>query len=578
MTRTPDSAGIAWYNQHAAAEAAHHDRIDPAQLWSWMRHVLPADASFILDIGAGSGRDAAWLASLGHHVVAVEPAQRMREYAQHYHDHPHIEWLNDRLPSLEAVYARTAWVFDCIVVSAVWMFVPPHERPRAFRKMVDLLKPGGTLVMSIQLDERDEQRGKYAVSPAEITTLAHHHGLIIEIDQQTADIQGRPIRWQQVVLRVPDDGTGALPFLRHLILNDRKSSTYKLGLLRTMVRVADAAPGLAQHVADATHVELPFGLIGLYWVRLYQPLTRMHLPQMPLNTHADTKLGFAGSAYRQLPDTIASDLAIGSQFRGETAHAIRGAIKDACDLIKKMPATYITYDDGRPVFEIDVRRALQLHDDTLVIDDALLWSYGSIKIPRHMWQSMVRFCAWIEPALIYEWQNLMHTYAHTQGRKLDYDVMHTAMQWYDPVRTVAPAKIRAMHFLAEYTPLYCVWSGKRLDSASLDIDHVFPWVAKPCGDMWNLVPAARTINQHEKRDRLVSAPLLDRAAERLYAWWDAAYLHDENSATPQRFYAEAKTSLAISETTIRALLLGMHQLRLQLRQNQQIPEWLGPKS
>jgi len=131
--------------------------------------------------------------------------------------------------------------------------------------------------------------------------------------------------------------------------------------------------------------------------------------------------------------------------------------------------------------------------------------------------------------------------------------------------------------LARGTPVYCVWSGKRLHSDILDIDHVFPWVAKPCGDMWNLVPAARTINQHEKRDRLVSAPLLDRAAERLHAWWDAAYLHDENSATPQRFFAEAKTSLAISETTIRALLLGMHQLRLQLRQNQQIPEWLGPK-
>jgi hypothetical protein len=299
---------------------------------------------------------------------------------------------------------------------------------------------------------------------------------------------------------------------------------------------------------------------------------------MSLNTHAGIKLGFAGDAYRQLYDTIASDLAIGSQFRGDMAAAVREAIKDACDLIKKMPATYITYDDGRPVFDIDTRRALPLKDGTLIIDEAFLWSYGSIKIPRHIWQSMVRFCAWIEPALIYEWQNLMHTYAQSQGRKLDHETMHAAMQWYDPVRTVAPAKMRAEHVMSRQVPLYCVWSGKRLDSTNLDIDHVFPWAAKPCGDMWNLVPAARSINQHEKRDRLVSAMLLDRAADRLYAWWETAYLHDENSATPQRFFAEAKTSLAISDTTIRALLLGMHQLRLQLRQNQQIPEWLGPKA
>ena len=31
-----------------------------------------------MDVGAGSGRDAAWLASLGYNVTGVEPAQAMR--------------------------------------------------------------------------------------------------------------------------------------------------------------------------------------------------------------------------------------------------------------------------------------------------------------------------------------------------------------------------------------------------------------------------------------------------------------------------------------------------------------------
>jgi hypothetical protein len=31
-------------------------------------------------------------------------------------------------------------------------------------------------------------------------------------------------------VRLPDDGSGALPLLRHIILNDDKSSTYKLAL------------------------------------------------------------------------------------------------------------------------------------------------------------------------------------------------------------------------------------------------------------------------------------------------------------------------------------------------------------
>ena len=146
------------------------------------------------------------------------------------------------------------------------------------------------------------------------------------------------------------------------------------------------------------------------------------------------------------------------------------------------------------------------------------------------------------------------------------------------MRTVGPARVRAQRLLTQNIPVYCVWSGKRLNEKNFDIDHVFPWAAKPCGDMWNLVPAARAVNQHEKRDRLVSATVLDAAAERLHTWWDTAYLHDENQLIPQRFFAEARTSLAVSESSIRALLLGMHQLRLQLRKDQQIPEWRGPNT
>ena len=44
----------------------------------------------------------------------------------------------------------------------------------------------------------------------------------------------------------PDDGTGALPLLRHIVFNDQKSSTYKLALLRTLVRIADSAGGFAR--------------------------------------------------------------------------------------------------------------------------------------------------------------------------------------------------------------------------------------------------------------------------------------------------------------------------------------------
>jgi hypothetical protein len=47
------------------------------------------------------------------------------------------------------------------------------------------------------------------------------------------------IAWTTLILELPDDGTGALPLLRGMILDDRKSATYKLALLRVLARIAD---------------------------------------------------------------------------------------------------------------------------------------------------------------------------------------------------------------------------------------------------------------------------------------------------------------------------------------------------
>ena len=53
--------------------------------------------------------------------------------------------------------------------------------------------------------------------------------------------EGEQERWG----RGREAASGALPLLRHVILNDAKSSTYKLALLRSLCRIADGSAGLA---------------------------------------------------------------------------------------------------------------------------------------------------------------------------------------------------------------------------------------------------------------------------------------------------------------------------------------------
>ena len=112
--------------------------------------LLPQSSASVLDIGAGSGRDAAWLAANGHDVIAVEPSAPMRAAAASLHDNPAINWIDDRLPALGAV-SRSGLSFDLILLSAVWMHVPESDRPRAFRKMINLLRPGGLMAITLRL-------------------------------------------------------------------------------------------------------------------------------------------------------------------------------------------------------------------------------------------------------------------------------------------------------------------------------------------------------------------------------------------------------------------------------------------
>lgn len=91
----------------------------------------------------------------------------------------------------------------------------------------------------------------------------------------------------------------SLPLLRGIILNDDKSATHKLGLLRAIARIADTAPALAVERAEADIVDIPLGAVALNWLRMYLPLAAADLPQLPGNRGAD-RLGFAGPAFRQL--------------------------------------------------------------------------------------------------------------------------------------------------------------------------------------------------------------------------------------------------------------------------------------
>ncbi|MFQ3622748.1 MAG: methyltransferase domain-containing protein [Acetobacteraceae bacterium] len=537
---------------------------------------LPPSPGLVLDVGAGSGRDAAWFAARGWDVVAVEPAEGMREEARRRHGAQPIRWLDDRLPALSVVH-RLGLAFDLVWVSGVWMHVPPEDRRRAMRKLATLLKPGGRMVLTLRHGPAPPDRPMWPVDAHEVERLGLEFGLALRVaTERRDDLQGRSdVRWQTVILDLPDDGAGALPLLRGVILRQEKAATYKLALLRALARIADSSANVARERAD--DVELPLGLVALYWLRMFKPLLERSLPQMP--ERPGTAPSFAREAFRALAPVAPFDLRPGAVFGAATADAARRAVADAARTIAEMPAKHLTFADDVPVFPTEYGRIP--HTRTVfAVTEETLWAYGTTRVPLAVWQALRRMSAWIEPMLVAEWVRLTLGYADSAGRRVTADEVLAALRWTEPERDTRLVRELAARRLAQGGAVHCVWTGRPLDADSIDIDHCLPWSAWACNDLWNLLPASRGVNQREKRERLVSGGVLAQARHAIVGWWQDAYL-----AAPEpirlRFREEVRTSLPVRkdrEPDLEEAFAALEFRRLRLRQEAQVAEWDGPRS
>lgn len=136
-----------------------------------MLHLIPTAPSSILDIGSGTGRDAAWFAAQGHRVVAVEPTDALRLPAMALHPSPLIEWLDDSLPDL-AMLQRRGESFDVVMLTAVWMHLDAQQRRRAMPNLGSLVREGGVMIMMIRHGPVPPGRRMFEVSAEETIELA----------------------------------------------------------------------------------------------------------------------------------------------------------------------------------------------------------------------------------------------------------------------------------------------------------------------------------------------------------------------------------------------------------------------
>ncbi|MEU6760852.1 class I SAM-dependent methyltransferase [Streptomyces sp. NPDC046685] len=195
-------ASTAGYGEAAEALAGQYESVTFNEVHREVFHLFPSQPSSVLDVGAGSGRDAAALAALGHRVVAAEPTAELRALGRRIHADQEIEWVDDALPELPGLTAQERR-FDLILLTAVWMHLDERQRTSAMARLVSLLESEGRVVLSLRHGPVPAGRRMFPVFAEETISLAHSHGLDLVHEAHREDPHGRlGVAWTYLGLQL----------------------------------------------------------------------------------------------------------------------------------------------------------------------------------------------------------------------------------------------------------------------------------------------------------------------------------------------------------------------------------------
>jgi SAM-dependent methyltransferase len=146
----PSSEPTAWFDDLYRAAGAGRAEVpwdrptaNPL-LVEWVEREGPPSSARTVVVGAGYGRDAEYLATLGYATTAFDISPAAVEQARARHPHSAVAY---QVADLLALPDGWIGAFDLVVESMTVQALPDPPRGEAIRGVTDLLAPGGTLVV-----------------------------------------------------------------------------------------------------------------------------------------------------------------------------------------------------------------------------------------------------------------------------------------------------------------------------------------------------------------------------------------------------------------------------------------------
>jgi len=523
-----DPATASFYEKNASHLAVEHSLVDPSY-FDLLDQVF-ANATTILDLGCGTGRDTLHLLTRGKNAVGLDPSPAMISEAgallrrQGYD--PTRRLFLGSLPELEP-FADSS--FDGVLCSGVLMHLPEERIFDAAYGLRRVLRVDGTLLVSIPesrsdvdpLTSRDTGGRFFTPLPAaKLQLLFERIGFALERSESYRDGLGRDgIRWRTFVFRhLGELRNRPLQLVESILNRDRKVATYKLALFRALAEIAQTQAHIADYRADG-RVGVSSALVAEKWLFYYWPVfaEKSSIKQ-------GTSSGVHGSdvAIRPAMEPLVRLYADcgglsafyvdwrGGRLSGEAAKLAKKALSKVMHTVWNMP----------------VRHAGGGDFDILEYDELTM----SIVMDASLWRELCLTGNWIQDATVLRWAELTE---QINGGAVK------ASRMIDCLLTVPDAKRNvedARRYYLSQVERTCVWTERAIPG-EFAVDHAIPFALWRNNDLWNLLPASVEANSR-KRDRLPTYELLQLRRDLIIHCW-----HGLDEVLGERFRREAQTLL-----------------------------------
>ena len=207
-----DDRTLTHYEEHAPEMAARFETAEMGRLHRLIRATLPQGAR-MLELGCGSGRDAALALEAGYDVTATDGSLAMLEEARRLH--PRLEGRLRHL-SFPSPFPFADGTFDAVLAVAALMHLPEPEIAAVVREVTRVLHSGGVLILSVPGrradvgDDSRDSRGRLFTMATESrwVELCREAGLAVESRCASQDRLGRDhVEWWTFVARRAEEAS-----------------------------------------------------------------------------------------------------------------------------------------------------------------------------------------------------------------------------------------------------------------------------------------------------------------------------------------------------------------------------------